>query len=217
MPLGGRHNQKMRAMLLISRLEHWQGEKKADASNRRSAVPNDDNICQATVLILRTNLCPVIRRRACLNPHQAGRQVGHEDRQLPVRERIALEPGTMERLTAYCWPGNIRQLQNVLEQAVINSGAYTLSETHIPLSETHIPTSVCPTNCRCALAAFGSHLHDGNHRLPPLKDAERQAIVSILRECGGNISRAACRIGISRVTLYKKIRKYEISLSRNCE
>jgi sigma-54 dependent transcriptional regulator, acetoin dehydrogenase operon transcriptional activator AcoR len=120
---------------------------------------------------------------------------------------VELDPEITARLTAYCWPGNIRQLKNVLEQLVLDLGAQ-------PVSEADIPTTVCPADCSCPLASDRTEPEDRITGLSPLEEAERQAIVDILRECQSNVSRAASRIGVSRVTLYKKIRKYNISVGR---
>ena len=118
---------------------------------------------------------------------------------------LALSPGAMERLEAYCWPGNIRQLKSVLQRASVDiSGGL--------ITEADLPPVVCFTGCRssnCPLSEV-MQVRASEKQTRPLKDIEREALVQALSECGGNVSRAAARLGLHRVTLYKKIKRHKI-------
>jgi DNA-binding NtrC family response regulator len=91
-------------------------------------------------------------------------------------------------LLHYGWPGNIRELQNVVERAVI------LARGEIDLGDLNLER---PESC---LPAEGT-----------LKDLERETIERILRESGGNRRRAAEALGISLRTLQYRIKEYGLS------
>ncbi|MBF6537825.1 transcriptional regulator [Nocardia farcinica] len=100
-----------------------------------------------------------------------------------------LTPGALRALGGYWWPGNLSELHAVLERAV----------------RAHAGGAITP-------ADFPAHLApDGPPRdLARLERAERDAIVAALRGCGGNKVRAAQQLGISRTTLYAKMRTLRI-------
>jgi two-component system response regulator AtoC len=87
------------------------------------------------------------------------------------------------------WPGNVRQLENVTERAVILRKAGLVQPVDLP-PELRAPGSADPGRT--------------------LDDLERQHIVQLLDECGGNQSRVARILGISRRTVYRKLRLYGI-------
>lgn len=95
------------------------------------------------------------------------------------------------------WPGNIRELQNAVEKAVIMSDGAVLSARDFAPAEV-----LCPAPS----SAEGTPARAGNLRT--LDDAEREAICDALHRCGGNLSLVARELGISRPTLYSKLRKY---------
>jgi formate hydrogenlyase transcriptional activator len=112
-------------------------------------------------------------------------------------EKIPTE--TMAALTEYSWPGNIRELQNLIERGVIISRGSVLE---IPLTELKQP----------AMTA-------ANHKDGPstLEAVERQHILNALRESGwviGGPSGAAARLGMNRTTLHARMRKLGVSRPR---
>jgi formate hydrogenlyase transcriptional activator len=103
-------------------------------------------------------------------------------------------PDTMDALTDYQWPGNIRELENVVERAVILSPGSVL---RVPLRD--LQTRITAD-------------HD-NEKLHTLTDVERQHIRSILRETRWILSGpsgAASRLGLNRSTLYFRMKKLGI-------
>jgi Nif-specific regulatory protein len=100
----------------------------------------------------------------------------------------------MQLLRQYHWPGNIRQLRNVLLRLAVHTQGKPITEKDIrTLSDEFTPT--------------------GSPRLdmfPTLEDVEEKHIRFALRQTGGNISDAAVLVGIARSTLYQKIKKYNI-------
>jgi len=107
-------------------------------------------------------------------------------------KRVTAE--VLERLTAYAWPGNIRELQNLIERAFALSTAETITLEDLPPA---VAGWVLPE----------ASTHDGAE-LPTLGDAERRLIAAALRKSGGNKKEAARLLGIDRQRLYRKIEKY---------
>ncbi len=100
----------------------------------------------------------------------------------------------IERLVSFDWPGNVRQLQNEIQRAVL-----LCESDQIDAADLSIATSR-------ADATQG----DTNYTL--LEGLERNAIIQMLKETGGNKLEAARRLGIGRQTLYNKIKAYGIEL-----
>ncbi len=104
-------------------------------------------------------------------------------------------PAAVERLTAFDWPGNVRQLQNEVQRAVLlNEG------NEVDVADLSV------TNAKVG-AADGT---DTSFTL--LEGVERNAIIQTLKETGGNKLETAKRLGIGRQTLYNKIKAYGIEV-----
>jgi formate hydrogenlyase transcriptional activator len=107
----------------------------------------------------------------------------------------AIPDAAMEALVRWKWPGNIRELQNVIERAVIVSSG---------------PELVLPPQ---DLQPKASRVSSPSKPAPTLKDAERETILRALRESGGVIAGpagAAARLGLRRTTLQSKMRRLGI-------
>jgi DNA-binding NtrC family response regulator len=102
----------------------------------------------------------------------------------------ALSDSALAVLMAHSWPGNIRELRNVLERAVLLSDGGTLAPADLDVR------SEAPSAPATTQRALG--------------DAEREIIRSALAAEGGHVQRAARRLGIPRSTLYEKIRRYRL-------
>jgi formate hydrogenlyase transcriptional activator len=115
---------------------------------------------------------------------------------------------TVRALSRWHWPGNIRELENFIEPAVILSRSSTLN---VPISELQQTSAVAAA----AAAAAGSH-----SRVPAvpvtLEDSEREHILKILRETKGLLGGpkgAAARLGLKRTMLQGKMKKLGIDRS----
>lgn len=107
-----------------------------------------------------------------------------------------ISPDAMRRLLRYSWPGNIRELRNVIERAVILAGTgRTIQPAHLPVEVREESGATHPSNT------------DGVGLT--LDEVQRQHIVRVLAHCEGNRSQAARMLGISRVGLYKKLQRME--------
>ncbi|HUC84458.1 MAG TPA: sigma-54 dependent transcriptional regulator [Candidatus Acidoferrales bacterium] len=101
----------------------------------------------------------------------------------------------VERLTSFEWPGNVRQLQNEIQRAVLLSEGPEVNVTDLSISDIKfVPTEG----------------HDTSFTL--LEGVERNAIIQMLKETGGNKLETAKRLGIGRQTLYNKIKAYGIDV-----
>ena len=119
----------------------------------------------------------------------------HEDLKTMMPEGPqALAVETHERCLAYSWPGNIREMQNVLERAMlVGKGQVTINVEHLPGELRSRPG-----------------LGDRRHTPMTLDALEHQHIDRTLRYHGANRTRAAKELGISRATLINKIKLYNI-------
>jgi DNA-binding NtrC family response regulator len=102
-------------------------------------------------------------------------------------------PQACDRLTSFDWPGNVRQLQNEIQRAVLLSEGPDVDASDLSVSDIRI---------------VPSEGHDTSFTL--LEGVERNAIIQMLRETGGNKLETAKRLGIGRQTLYNKIKAYGI-------
>lgn len=107
---------------------------------------------------------------------------------------VRLSDAASQKVAALPWYGNIRELQHAMERAVIMADGCVIDADDIDGggSTHHRPED---------MAAGG---------VQTLDEMERRMIEQAMSECGGNMSAVASRLGISRQTLYNKIRKYEI-------
>ena len=108
-----------------------------------------------------------------------------------------IEPEALRLLQEYDWPGNVRELKNVIERGIVLAEGATLTIDDLP------PEMV-------SAAGSGSLRHQNTqpteHSKAQLDVVEREHIRRVLQECGGNKRLAARRLGISRSTLYAKLR-----------
>jgi DNA-binding NtrC family response regulator len=117
--------------------------------------------------------------------------------------------GVADRLRGYSWPGNVRELSHVIERAVLWSRGGTLEVE--PLRGAHEPPDDGPER-REVPAAGPERPEAPATALPPpgvdLASWERSVLEQALREAGGNQTRAARRLGITRDTLRYRIKKF---------
>jgi transcriptional regulator with PAS, ATPase and Fis domain len=114
------------------------------------------------------------------------------------KDLFDVSPQALDALEAFPWPGNIRQLENFLQQAVlVSSGAELLFE--------HLPQQVRDFRPAVKEPANGQPHDTLIHNREAL---ERNVIQRALAKNGYSRARAASALGISRVTLYKKMKKY---------
>jgi two-component system, NtrC family, response regulator AtoC len=121
----------------------------------------------------------------------------------------AIAPGARDLLLSYSWPGNVRELSHVIERAVLWSRGRTLEAEHLSLpAPMGYPTVADEVPPHKPLPGANGTAAE----LPPqgmdLSQWERSMIESAMRETGGNQTRAAQRLGITRDTLRYRLKKY---------
>ena len=103
----------------------------------------------------------------------------------------------MRRLLDYPWPGNVRELENTIEHAVVLSKGQRTEVTHLPSILSREDALSQPAERR--------------DRVGTITDHEKKLLIDVLKGCNWNKSKAAQQLGISRSTLYGKIKKYQVS------
>lgn len=106
------------------------------------------------------------------------------------RKDISLHEHALEKLCSYHWPGNIRELQHTIEKAIILCEGDMIRPKDIFVKQTW----------RSPLTTT----------VPNLEEVERQAIETAIRQNDGNLTATAEQLGISRQTLYNKIKRFKL-------
>lgn len=134
------------------------------------------------------------------------------------RPEPQLTADALARLREFTWPGNVRQLQNTIEYAVV------LAKENVITAESLPPELLLPAEVRDQMAAFSTPISNGTgHGVgsDPLEaenaslnldDRERRAILQALAQTHGNKLKAAKVLGIHRPTLYNKMKRYGIAV-----
>ncbi|MCD4828606.1 MAG: sigma-54 dependent transcriptional regulator [Candidatus Cloacimonetes bacterium] len=97
-----------------------------------------------------------------------------------------IEDEVYTMLREYHWPGNVRELRNVLERALILSGGEPLCRRHFP----------------------GLAQSPGCEATPSLADNEKRFVLQVMSECNDDTRLAAARLGVSRQSLYRRLKRY---------
>src|SRR5262245_7283556 len=131
------------------------------------------------------------------------------------REVREVSPEALAKLQAYSWPGNIRELQSVLKQALLGATGGVLLPTMLPELTTEPPTtgSETPTGrsgldefIRRRLAEGSETLHDDAHR-----ELDRTLLPLVMEHTRGNQFQAAKILGVARQTLRRRLRELHIT------
>ena len=101
------------------------------------------------------------------------------------RPAVSIDAAALKRLEEFNYPGNVRELENMIERAIVVGNGKKITLKDLPLEKTILTSSI-----------------------ESLDDLEKTHILGILKKYGWNISRAAKALKVDRVTLYNKISKY---------
>ena len=138
------------------------------------------------------------------------------------REMRRVHSEAMRLLRCHDWPGNVRELQNYIERAVILGSGPELIIEHLPPQLRGQPaprpirprsvesnlTALCGELVRQGIRAAGPTANDLYNRI--VGQTERELIQQVLRACDSVQIKAACRLGINRNTLHKKLSEYQL-------
>jgi two-component system, NtrC family, response regulator AtoC len=167
---------------------------------------------------------PPLRERVAEIAGLARNLVSEACRRLGRSKEPELSPDVLSLLQQYPWPGNIRELRNVIERAVLLCSGDRLELSHLPAEKmsshfaarktAHAPTAPSPVGNAPAVPVLrGPPLIPAELR-EQLAQAERQRIVEALSKCAGNQTEAAQALGISRRTLVKRLSAFNIPRPR---
>jgi DNA-binding NtrC family response regulator len=117
------------------------------------------------------------------------------------RQIESITPDALQAMTAYAWPGNVRELRNAVERMVVLSRGNRITMRELPAEiRDDAPP---PRPARPGAAGEPSPLS--------IDEAERNLVIKALKTTGGNKTRAAEQLGISRRTLHRKLHEYNLT------
>jgi transcriptional regulator with GAF, ATPase, and Fis domain len=116
--------------------------------------------------------------------------------------RAGLSREARDALLAHSWPGNIRELQNAIERALIRAGDELISAENLGIMA---PRDLNKTAAPASRTEAASNVHT-------LADQERQMIAEALRRTKGNKTRAATLLGLTRTQLLRRVRRFGLSI-----
>jgi DNA-binding NtrC family response regulator len=130
---------------------------------------------------------------------------------------LEIEPQALDALRAYSWPGNVRQLKNCVERAVIlsNNGRITINELPPEVVRPSAPAAFTTLASQPGVTgdlSAGTTAYTSSPGAAPtsLRDVERQQILSALEQTGWHRGKTAEILGISPSTLYRRLRDYNL-------
>ncbi len=194
---------KLLRILQSQQFERLGGEKTLSVNVRILAATNKDLLKEVKCgnfredLFYRLNVIPIqlppLRNRRNDIPLLARHFLRHFAAEQGNRaERFGSE--AMRLLLDYYWPGNVRELENSIEHAAVLAKGKNIEISDLP---------------KVLLQAESDETPQGSHRT--IVENERKLLLEVLDECSWNKKAAAHRLGISRSTLYDKLRKYQIA------
>jgi transcriptional regulator with PAS, ATPase and Fis domain len=174
-----------------------------------------------------TLVIPPLRQRPEEIEDLAREFINHVAKQLGRSTPPTITEDVRDLMLRYAWPGNIRELRNAIERAVLLAGDGAILREHFPVEKMTATVSTplsAPPSHASTVAGFdightfapppASPVPDagslGDRLRNQVRDLERQHIMDALNRCGGNQTRAAKELGISRRTLITRLEEYNI-------
>ncbi|MBW2409220.1 MAG: sigma 54-interacting transcriptional regulator, partial [Deltaproteobacteria bacterium] len=193
---------KLLRILQSQKFERVGGEKTLRADVRVLAATNKDLLQEVKTgqfredLFYRLNVIPIqlppLRDRRNDIPLLA-RHFSSSFAAEQKKSTLRFSPEAMRQLLDHDWPGNVRELENSIEHATVIAKGRQIEVSDLPIAVKH-PETKSKT---------------GSDR--SITENERKLLKEVLEECGWNKKQAAIRLGISRSTLYDKLKKYQIT------
>ncbi len=191
-PVGGNETQKVDVRLILATNENL--EERVKKGEFRQDLFYRINVISVTQ--------PPLRDRMGDIPLLVDTYVKHFNEQTGKHVH-GFHEDALHLLQQYRWPGNVRELVNVVERAIVLAKSDMVMISDLPESiRSHITT-----------ADVAGHLNGGSLK-SALANPERQIIIEALESNGWNRQDTAKLLGINRTTLYKKMKKYEISFEK---
>ncbi|MEE9120415.1 MAG: sigma 54-interacting transcriptional regulator [Syntrophobacteria bacterium] len=193
---------KLLRVLQTHKFERLGGEKTLNVDVRVIAATNKDLLQEVKNgdfredLYYRLNVIPVYLSTLNERRNDIPLLARHFLRRFAADQNKKIEefsPEALRLLLDYPWPGNVRELENTVEHATVLAKGRRIEPGDFP--------TVLHTTTAAVRAA----------QAPTLIEHERKLLQEVLEECGWNKKQAAKRLGISRSTLYDKLKKYQIT------
>jgi DNA-binding NtrC family response regulator len=182
------------------------------ATNRNLDTVVNDGAFRADLLYrvngIQISLPPLRERVEDIEPIAA-----HLLRQLAGANAPQLTGDALDALRAYRWPGNVRQLRNCLERAVLlaNDGIITVNELPPEVLRPAVASgAISQGAATVALNVAGDNGLSAAGGAAPLREVERQQILNALEQTGWHRGKTAELLGISPSTLYRRLRDYNL-------
>ena len=153
------------------------------------------------------NIPPLRERREDIEPmarHLLHKLAGHNEPEL--------SPAAIDALVAFDWSGNVRQLRNCLERAILLSENGTITPRELPPEiafRTEMPSVSVSYGTAQTMNGGTSYQHNSPTNL---RDVERQQIIGALEKTGWHRGKTAELLGISPSTLYRRLREYGLEV-----
>jgi two-component system response regulator AtoC len=150
---------------------------------------------------------PPLRDRPDDIPQLANHFVHKLAGKLGISAPLGISPEALGHLENYRWPGNVREMENVIERAMVLSRGQLIEARHLPQEITQ------SANLPAASLAMPQQGEEtaGFALEPAVEKLEKQYIAKALKQCGGNKTKAARLLEISERTLWYKLKKYEMN------
>jgi transcriptional regulator with GAF, ATPase, and Fis domain len=118
------------------------------------------------------------------------------------RRQSRLSDQARQLLLAHTWPGNIRELQNAIERALIAADGHVISPDHLGIGGHGVPTAGLPS--------VPQIVGDSAPTIRSLAEVEKEAVVDALRRAKGNKAQAAASLGLSRGAFYRRLERFRL-------
>ena len=141
-------------------------------------------------------ICPPLRRRNEDIPAIVQHFIGQNNVK-GGKKILGMTSGAMQKMTAYPWPGNVRELRNSIEYAFVLCTGGSIDINHLPPK----------------VAATVVKSKPGVQKDSGKESRQKEALIQALRQTGGNRSKAAEILGVSRITVWNRIKKFGIDLT----
>ena len=180
------------------------------ATNRDKDAAVADGIFRADLMYrinsFEVNIPPLRERREDIEP--LARHLLHK---LAGSHEPEMTPATIDALCAFDWTGNVRQLRNCLERAILLCDNGMITPRELP---PEIAFRQEKANISVSYNAPQSNGHSSFHNASPsnLRDVERQQIIGALEKTGWHRGKTAELLGISPSTLYRRLREYDLDV-----
>jgi two-component system repressor protein LuxO len=116
-------------------------------------------------------------------------------------------PEAMSKLIDYDWPGNVREMENMIERIVVLHNGSRVLPRMLPR---HVLQGSGPSVEEGVAASISANVAGSDDVVVPFAEVEKQTIIRALRICRGNVAMAAEKLCIGQATLYRKLKKYDI-------